>query len=141
MPDHLEQPEQQIENDIHAQENGTRTNAPSVLTCPECGGVLWEFRSGDLLEYRCHVGHVYSSDSLQSQQDETLEMALWSAVRALAEKAILTRRLAERSREAGRDRSAARFEKQADEAAEAVALLRRMLVNGRGGESEDEVDY
>lgn len=142
MADNLEHPEDQIEQDIRGFELGERRNGNSVLTCPECGGVLWEFSNGDLLEYRCHVGHAYSHESLKSEQDEALEMALWSALRALAEKAVLSRRLAESSREAGRHRSAQRFEGMANEAAEATALLRKMLLDGRDAPiDEEQIDY
>src|SRR5262249_51456613 len=41
---------------------------PSKMTCPECGGVLWEFRNGQAGEYRCHTGHAYTPDALVDHQ-------------------------------------------------------------------------
>jgi len=38
--------------------------APSVFTCPDCGGTVWEFRDGKLIRYHCHVGHAFTIDSL-----------------------------------------------------------------------------
>src|SRR4051795_11755056 len=60
---------------------------PSALTCPECGGALWEHEEGGALRYACHVGHAYSLSSLVEEQGRGLEMTLWSAVRSLEERA------------------------------------------------------
>ncbi len=77
---------------------------PSAFTCPECGGALWELRNGRIIQFRCHVGHVYSSDGLLSEKGRDLEMALWTAVRALEEHAGLRRRMAGRAHEQDFDR-------------------------------------
>src|SRR5262249_30099019 len=37
---------------------------PSVFTCPECGGTLWEIAEGGMSRFRCHVGHSFGSESL-----------------------------------------------------------------------------
>ncbi|VXD20268.1 CheB methylesterase (fragment) [Planktothrix serta PCC 8927] len=75
-------------------EQGKPSGSASMLTCPDCGGVLWELQEGNLLWYGCHVGHAYSIDSLLEQQGDDVERALWSAIRALEEKAALARRMA-----------------------------------------------
>lgn len=67
---------------------------PSPLTCPDCGGGLWEMKDAPPLRYRCHTGHAFSSLSLKQAQRETVEQALWSGVRALREREMLLRRLA-----------------------------------------------
>ena len=41
---------------------------PSGFTCPECHGPLWETSEGDLVRYRCRVGHAYSEDSMMLEQ-------------------------------------------------------------------------
>ena len=67
---------------------------PSVFACPECHGVLWEVREGNLLQFRCRVGHSYGSDSLVVELSAASEAALWAALRALEEKAAMQRRIA-----------------------------------------------
>src|SRR4051794_8041823 len=47
-----------------ALKNQTRPGPPSGLTCPECGGALWETVDGELVRYRCHVGHSYTPSGL-----------------------------------------------------------------------------
>jgi two-component system chemotaxis response regulator CheB len=68
---------------------------PSVFACPECHGVLWELTDGDLVQFRCRVGHSYGSDSLMVELSESSEAALWAAMRALEEKSAMQRRVAD----------------------------------------------
>jgi two-component system chemotaxis response regulator CheB len=87
---------------------------PSVYGCPECGGVLWEMHDGEILRFRCRVGHAYGAEGLLSEQTETLDTALWSAFRALQENASLARRLAERAKKEERhERIVEIFERRA----------------------------
>ena len=68
---------------------------PSVFACPECHGVLWEVREGNLIQFRCRVGHSYGSESLSVELSQASEAALWAALRALEEKAAMQRRVAD----------------------------------------------
>ncbi|MBI3280330.1 MAG: chemotaxis protein CheB, partial [Acidobacteria bacterium] len=38
---------------------------PSLYSCPECQGVLWELEDEDLLRFRCRIGHAYTADALE----------------------------------------------------------------------------
>jgi two-component system chemotaxis response regulator CheB len=78
-----------------------RPGAPSVFTCPECHGTLWESDEHGLLRFRCRVGHVYSPESMIAAQTDEVDRALWVALRTLEERAAMAYRLAER----GRDRN------------------------------------
>jgi two-component system, chemotaxis family, protein-glutamate methylesterase/glutaminase len=72
----------------------------SVLSCPECHGVMWEVDEGELTRYRCHVGHTYGAEMMDLALDESLRRALASAQRALEERVALAGKLyrqAERS--------------------------------------------
>ncbi|MGV0028034.1 chemotaxis protein CheB [Phormidesmis priestleyi] len=101
--------------------------SPSMVTCPDCGGVLWEVKDNGLIRYRCHVGHVYSSDSLVSEQASLVETALWSAVRALEEKAALSRRMAKQAHDQHRSMSEAQFVARAQEAKQQADVVRRVI--------------
>jgi two-component system, chemotaxis family, protein-glutamate methylesterase/glutaminase len=68
---------------------------PSVFACPECHGVLWELKEGDLVRFRCRVGHSFGPESLAQEFSEASEAALWAAMRALEEKAAMQRRIAD----------------------------------------------
>jgi two-component system chemotaxis response regulator CheB len=103
---------------------------PSQFSCPACGGVLNEIHDGDLLRFRCRVGHAYGPDALRAEQQSALEGALWAALRALEEQAALARRMAVRGRELGHTRTAARFDERATAAEQQATLVREALRNG-----------
>lgn len=83
---------------VHPQD---RPGRPSIFSCPECHGVLWETDENGLLRFRCRVGHVYSPESMVAAQTDEVDRALWVALRTLEERAALAHRLAERGRERG----------------------------------------
>jgi two-component system, chemotaxis family, protein-glutamate methylesterase/glutaminase len=112
--------------------HGKPPGTPSGLTCPECGGVLWEADDGGFFHYRCHVGHAYTEDSMLVAQAEGVEGALWSAVRVLEEKAELARHHARRSRRRGMQLSAERFEQSVEDAERGSTEIRRLLQRGVG---------
>lgn len=103
----------------------------SAFTCPDCHGALWELRDGELVRFRCHVGHAFSADSLEAEQSEALEGALWSALRALEEKMALSRKMANRARERNNLLAANSFEMKARVAEQHAEMLRNILLNGR----------
>jgi two-component system chemotaxis response regulator CheB len=76
---------------------GDEPGVPAPLVCPTCQGVLTEAHVGDFQAFRCHVGHAFSLGSVVGEQAESVERALWAAVRALEESAALTQRLAGRA--------------------------------------------
>lgn len=87
---------QQIAADLEAQVGGQpRSGCGSTYSCPECGGVLWQLSESGLVRFQCHTGHAYSPRTLLAEKSRALEMSLWTSVRLLTEKRILTRQLAE----------------------------------------------
>ncbi|HET9015786.1 MAG TPA: chemotaxis protein CheB [Thermomicrobiaceae bacterium] len=108
----------------------TPIGGASGLTCPDCGGALWEIEEGSVLRFRCRVGHTFSPESLFDQQWDELEHALWAAVRALDERAALSRRIAARFRARGHREMAERFEARAQSAVDRAAVIQRALVSG-----------
>lgn len=103
---------------------------PSMYGCPDCGGVLWEIPEGDAMRFRCRVGHAWAADGLLSEQVDSMEEALWTALRALEESASLCKRLEARAEERGHERSAAQFGEQSKDALQHAAVLRNILQKG-----------
>jgi two-component system, chemotaxis family, protein-glutamate methylesterase/glutaminase len=95
--------------------------APSGYTCPDCNGSLISLSHGN---YRCHLGHAWTSDALLRARDGEIEGALWVAMRSLREKAKLSRRLAEQVNP-GILRE--RYDAMAGEAEHAMAVLGHRL--------------
>jgi two-component system, chemotaxis family, protein-glutamate methylesterase/glutaminase len=106
----------------------------SKLTCPDCHGALWEIYDEDILRFRCHVGHAFSAESLSEGQSGMLEVALWSAVRALEEQMILANRIVERARKANHIRAAMIFQRRAEEAERNSNAIRQLLLGNEKGD-------
>jgi two-component system chemotaxis response regulator CheB len=114
--------------------NKAMNGAPSALTCPECGGALWERQHGKQLRFQCHVGHVYTGDGLVSEMDRDLEQALWSAVRVMEEAAELRRRMHRIAAESTWKSFAPPYEEQAQQLERRAAVIRDLLERAaRGG--------
>jgi two-component system chemotaxis response regulator CheB len=100
---------------------------PSGLTCPDCGGALWEIAESSRQRYRCHVGHQFSPEALESAHRDAVEGALWTAVRILEEHAALRERLAERSNAAGLAAVSAGFRQSGQDSHRQAEAIRRLL--------------
>jgi two-component system, chemotaxis family, protein-glutamate methylesterase/glutaminase len=111
----------------------------SKLTCPDCHGALWEINDEDILRFRCHVGHAFSAEALSNGQSQMLEVALWSAVRALEEQMMLAKRIVQRARKASHNRAAELFERRAQEAEANSAVIRQLLLGNEKGDIADPV--
>lgn len=125
------------ELELTAMQSSDRPGTPSPFACPECAGVLWELNEGGVLRFRCRTGHAYSVGSLLSEQSEALEAALWTALRALEEKASLVERMATRARDRNQPFSAKRFEEQAQDMQQRAVLVRQLLLDGEGNDYVD----
>jgi two-component system, chemotaxis family, protein-glutamate methylesterase/glutaminase len=109
-------------------EDQEKPGEPSIFGCPECGGTLWELQDGELMRFRCRIGHAFSSESLLAVQNEALEGALWAALRGLEENAALAQRVAARTRASRLDLAADKLEQQAKKAQEQAEIIRRLLL-------------
>ncbi len=96
---------------------------PSVYSCPECGGVLWEIQDNGLLRFRCRVGHAFTSETMLAQQDEALEEALWTALKTLEEHASLTQRMLKHAYQRGHERLAHTLEEKLRQTERRIAVL------------------
>jgi two-component system chemotaxis response regulator CheB len=114
-----------------AQSEATPEGPPTSLTCPECGGPLWDSPQGDVAGFRCRVGHVYSEDALVDAQAESVEAALWSAVEALEERAELLRRAARRREDL--PGMSGRLEEGSADALRRARLIRRAIATAPHG--------
>lgn len=100
---------------------------PSTFACPDCHGDLWELSHCRPLRYRCHTGHAFTLRTLQQALSAAADDAVWNALRALQEKALVQQRMARLYREAGDLAWAERMDTAAKAANEQAALLRNLL--------------
>jgi two-component system chemotaxis response regulator CheB len=132
MPDARESADARIAADLDAQRQGERAGHGSVLSCPDCGGHLWQLDERTLVNFRCHLGHAFYAEVLLRRQSEELEAALWTAVRIFKEKAVLSAQLANRARQENNPQLAARFEEQVRLAERDGELIRQLLTQALG---------
>jgi two-component system chemotaxis response regulator CheB len=110
-----------------ALQRADQIGTPSPFSCPDCGGVLAEYYDGELLRFRCQVGHAFSPASFFAQQTEGLDGSLWAAFRALDERANLASRLAREAQRLNDDIGEQRFARLRAQAEAQKEQLRQVL--------------
>jgi two-component system chemotaxis response regulator CheB len=136
VPDDMEQEVRYSSmEDQDTLDSNERVGTPSAFSCPDCGGVLWELHDGELLRFRCRVGHAFSIDSMLAAQSEQLEAALWTALKTLEESASLSRRLARQAHGRGQDWLARSFEEKMREAEQRAITIRQAFKEQEPDES------
>ncbi|HEY3136104.1 MAG TPA: chemotaxis protein CheB [Blastocatellia bacterium] len=128
MDDEMEMEADIAELDMATLHSREKPGRPSRFSCPQCRGVLWEIDDEHIIRFRCRVGHAYSPEALLAEQSDSVESALWAGLRALEENAALMARIAKSMRERGNERSAGRFDEQADGALMRAETLRRLIL-------------
>jgi two-component system chemotaxis response regulator CheB len=104
-----------------------RIGRRSVLTCPDCAGVMWEIDEGKLGRYRCHQGHAYSAEVMGIAMEESLRHALGSGLRALEERVALVRKLGRQAEERDSRLVAANWADKARELDAEADIIRNSL--------------
>lgn len=122
------------EIEIAAEENALKKGAfnlgaPSSFACPDCHGVLAKIVDGNLVRYRCHTGHAYSTDSLMAAITEKVEESLYNAIRGMDESILLFNHIGDHYAEANQPKLAAAYFKKANEAVERSNLVRKAVLS------------
>ncbi|HET7371428.1 MAG TPA: chemotaxis protein CheB [Gammaproteobacteria bacterium] len=99
---------------------------PVALTCPECGGALRRGEIGTLTQYRCHIGHSYTAETMAAAQFTEMDRGIETALRCLSERIEMCRQMAERAGGApDRDGWTAAMRQAEERAGEMEQFLRR----------------
>jgi two-component system chemotaxis response regulator CheB len=96
IPEYLLQEVKIAEEGIGSIKDLSVLGKSSVLTCPDCGGVLFELQNDPVTRYKCHMGHTFSVTDLLHKQSNKLESTLWVCLRALEERKKLLSQLVEK---------------------------------------------
>lgn len=102
----------------------------SGFTCPECHGALWETSEGQLVAYRCRVGHTFTQNVLLAEQARALEAAMWTAYRALEEHAAFVNRMVARNERQGNVVTASRLAERRRDLEQRARLIKNVLALG-----------
>lgn len=140
----IEQPAAAVENipeDIvmeaeiaeHTRSNITKEQTLGQLapvSCPDCGGPLWQIDTDHSSRYRCHVGHGFTTRALLASQDKALEQALWAAMRTMEESANMALIMSKNEKLRGRERLAKTYQEKFDTSKAHAQMIRKLLVEG-----------
>lgn len=107
-----------------------RLGKPSVLSCPECHGVLLQLKEAGHIRFRCHTGHAYSMGSLLTEVRCGIETQLWNAIRAMQEGDMLMRAMAEHIQDMHMSIDCVTLMERAAELQGQIATLRQMVTSG-----------
>jgi two-component system, chemotaxis family, protein-glutamate methylesterase/glutaminase len=129
-------PRVRLEAAVAAQEHSTvknedRLGERSVFVCPECHGPLWEIEDGDMLRYRCHTGHAFTSDAMLEAQSTEADQILWSLLRAHQQRAEFVRRMADREKDPDRLELATKLRERSKEYEADAQVIERILESRR----------
>ena len=127
VPEDMEREVRIVEMETNPLNENEQIGSPSAYSCPECGGVLWEWRDSELTRFRCRTGHAFSPDSALAEQSEKIEQALWVALKTLDENASLSRRMEKQALQNSHTWLAERLNIRAQEAEQRAVLLRQVL--------------
>ncbi len=103
----------------------------SKYTCPACHGVLVQIREGTIVRFRCHTGHAFSIKTLLADVDDAIDTGLWDTLRAVEERILLLKQMADIATDAGDTCSAAAAAAQAKDAEARVEALRSMVLDDK----------
>jgi two-component system chemotaxis response regulator CheB len=101
----------------------------SQFTCPDCHGVLVQIEEGTIVRFRCHTGHAFSMKSLICEANEAIDTGLWDTLRAVEERILLLRQMAEQAATVGAANDAAECTRQADLAEKRLTRLREWVLD------------
>ena len=106
----------------------TELGKQTTMACPECHGPMWEIGDEAVRRFRCYLGHAVTAHELISASAAEVESALWSAVRALNDRAATLETLAAAAERAGNRDSAEAYGKRAGETRDHAELVRRFML-------------
>jgi len=101
----------------------------SQYTCPDCHGVLVQIEEGAFVRFRCHTGHAFSARSLISEVNTAIDDGLWDTLRAVEERVMLLRQMADLATRSNAPLEAERCRAQADEAEVRLQPLRELVLD------------
>jgi two-component system chemotaxis response regulator CheB len=101
----------------------------SALSCPDCAGPTWQIGDREERRYRCYLGHVATAREMLAHGDVAVEAALWSAVRALNERAMTLETLSRDCESTGNGQAAKSYHDRASEARKQADLARQFMLD------------
>lgn len=100
-----------------------------AISCPDCHGPMWKVGDEKARRFRCYLGHVNAAQDLIHETTVELESALWSAVRALNDRAATLETLASDAKRVGNAQTAAAYAERGREARVHAEIARKFMLD------------
>jgi two-component system chemotaxis response regulator CheB len=100
----------------------------TTIACPDCQGPMWQLGDERQRRYRCYNGHASSASELLAASGAQVETAMWSAVRALNDRASTLETLAADAQRVGNGHSYESYAARAREARQQAELAREFML-------------
>lgn len=95
----------------------------TTFSCPECKGALVSLGEGEMIRFRCHTGHAFTTSTLLAGVTVQIEEKLWEAMQGLEATNMLLRQIAEHYKKNSRKADAKLFQQKADEIAKRARVI------------------
>jgi two-component system chemotaxis response regulator CheB len=127
-------PGTKMENMIAAEGNALNSGVMTLgrvsgYTCPDCHGALVQIEEGSIVRFRCHTGHAFSLKALLVEVSESIDTGLWDTLRAIEERIMLLKQMAEIASKAGSIETAASCRQQASDAEIRIKPIRELVLD------------
>jgi two-component system chemotaxis response regulator CheB len=103
---------------------------PVPLSCPSCSGVLSQITEPSRLRFRCQIGHAYTADALDKEQEAAIAEAVGVALRVLEERHTLLIKMAADAKRREHNHSAKQFEERAADHRRQADTIRKAAIHG-----------
>jgi len=99
-----------------------------AVACPDCHGPMWTFDEEPERRFRCELGHVTTARDILERGSVEVEAALWSAIRALTDRAHTLEVLGVEAATRDNPHSARSYADRSREARGQAHLLRELML-------------
>jgi two-component system chemotaxis response regulator CheB len=114
-------------NEFLSEEKMREAASPSVFSCPDCGGNLFEYKDKNPLRYRCSIGHAINGVSLLAAQSEKIGETLAASFRTMVENSRMYQRLMDDYSRKNLRFSAESMKRKIEELEKHIGVLRSLL--------------
>ena len=95
----------------------------TLFTCPECHGALVSITEGEMIRFRCHTGHAYTTSTLLASITTAVEEQLWQAMQNMEATVMLLNQIADQYKSLGDKKAAKQFKDKSDEIAKRAQVV------------------
>jgi two-component system chemotaxis response regulator CheB len=95
----------------------------TLFTCPECHGALVSITEGQMIRFRCHTGHAYTTSTLLASITSAVEEQLWQAMQNMEATTLLLIQIADHYKSLGNKSAAKQFKDKSDEIARRARVV------------------